>query len=76
MFQVVRDYRKPDYEHMNNELIAFVDPIPSRDVEKNLELFRNKRNELVDVFMPIIGTRSDACYLWYKKGLRSMTTEM
>lgn len=70
----IKDYNKGDFESINNELQTFYANFSrnfySRSVEENWNLFRNKINSLINIFIPTVLIKSDGNHPWFDKTLK------
>lgn len=77
--KMIKDYSKANFDAMNSNLSAYLPlytaSFYSRTIEQNWLLFKNKLNNLVDLFVPSVHIRSDDCNPWYNKALRSLNNK-
>lgn len=77
--KVIRNYKKANFEAINSELCAFLDPyladFDKRDVQSNWNMFVNKVTELTERHIPSFNIFSDNNAPWYNLSLKRLSNK-
>lgn len=72
-------YDKADYQGMNDELASFCDSFlvdfSNRSVDENWELFKNKMQQLVNMYIPTITITERPTSPWYNNTLKRLSNK-